>query len=759
MSVQKKLAPSAYPSTSPGDVISGLFAAAPAADAIDLRELGRRLWRRKGTIFGTAVTLSVLALLVIWQITPRYAADTYIMIEPRQQQVVDFTAVLSGLPADFETIESELEVIRSRGLMAKTIRKLRLDRDPEFNAGLRPPSALQSLFDIRRYVPEEWITAIFGSEEQTELSERQMAERLQERLTNILLGRLEVEVQGKSRVLKVSFESESPRTASDVVNTLADFYIVSQLDAKFEATDRANRWLAERIAELREKVDISERAVERFRQESGLIQGEGSTLAAQEISELNTQLVVERTKRVEAESRLYQAQRLLRSQGSADTALEVINSPLIQSLRSQESEVERRIADLSEELGSKHPKMIAVRAEIHDVRRKITGEVERIVGGLRSEVAVANARESTLLRALENLKVEAGRLNTADVRLRALQREGEANRSLLETFLLRSKETSSQESFQEADARVLSRAATPEQPSFPNKKLFLLLSIVLSFGVGLALALAIEQLDHGFRSMDQVATMLGVAPLGLVPALTGSWSATKSPETYVLRRPNSAYAESIRSLHTSLLLSNVDDPPKVIMIASSLPHEGKTAVSLSLAHLLASLGQKVVIVDCDLRRPRLHKSFGVSPQPGLIEYLSREAELEDVLCRHEASGAYLIPAGSPVLSPPDLLASENMRKLLAQLKQNYDSVIIDTAPTMAVSDTRVLSRFVDKTVFVVRWASTRREVATAALNQFREIGADVAGVLLTIVDAKKHAGYDFSDSGYYSGAIKKYYHG
>jgi len=469
-------------------------AALRKVDQIDIREIIRTLWRRKSIIALAATMVIVVAALFIWNITPRYTASAYVMIEPRESQVVDVQAVLSGLPGDAETIESEIQVIRSRKLAQKTIAKLQLDRDPEFNASLRLPGTFDKLLDWRGYfdyLPQSWRDAIFapGSEEQAVvLSETEEAARLEARLIDSFLKKLTIKPEGRSRVIRITFSSERPRTAAKVANTLADFYIVAQLDAKFEATKRANAWLAERIAELGEQVDLSEKAVETFRAEQGLIQGKDATLAQQEISELGTQLVMERTKRVEVEARLRQVQSLLSSAGGVSSASEVLNSPLIQRLREQETTIERRIAELSQDYGERHPTMVNVKAELADLRGKIQTEVNRIVQSLRNEVAVARARASSLNQALSDRKREMGRLNAAEVQLRALEREATANRALLETFLQRSKETSSQQSFQEADASLLSAAAVPQLPTYPNKRMMLSLSIIgaLCFGVVLA---------------------------------------------------------------------------------------------------------------------------------------------------------------------------------------------------------------------------------------------------------------------------------
>jgi succinoglycan biosynthesis transport protein ExoP len=729
----------------------------PAEDGFDLRELGRKLWRRKGIILATSTILTTLAALVIFQLTPRYTAETQIVVDTRQSKVVDVEAVLSGLSVDNDMIQTEVEIIRSRSLARKTIAQLGLDSDPEFNEVLPQPSGIAQLLDPRRHIPEEWLAVLFGPPDDENSTQEDQAETTQTRVTEAFLAALTVVPQRRSRVIKLAFSSANPHKAAKIANTLADFYIVSQLEVKFEATQTASKWLSERLEELREQVAVSESAVEEFRNESGLLRGRDATLAAQDVSELSMQIAVERTELAEGEARLHQMESLLNSPGGIESVSEVLQSPLIQRLREQEAQLEGKVAELFVTYAERHPKMINARAEVGDIREKIKVEIEKIAQGLRNEIAVARVREAGLNRRLTELKSEVALLNRTGVQLRALEREADANRMLFETFLVRLKETTAQESFQQSDSAILSRADVPENPSFPNKRRLLSLSLLGAVSLGILLAFAIEKLDRGFRSMEQVAQLRGVAPLGLIPALKGLRRLGKTPSAYILEKPGSAYAEAIRSLGTSIFLADVGGRPKVILITSALVKEGKTSVTTSLARLQASVGKKVVVVDCDLRRPAAHKEFGFRSSPGLVEVLAGEASLDEVMQRDPISGAHVLVAGGRAPSPAELLGSERMKKLLKTLSRSYDLVIIDSAPVMAVSDTRVLARLADKTIFLVRWADTPREVATAALQQIIDAGADVIGVQLSMVDVKKHAGYGYSDSGSYYGPMRKYY--
>lgn len=728
---------------------------------VDLRELLRKVWRRKGVIFGTVVLLTALAGIVVFQLTPRYSAETVLMIEARQSRVVDLEAVLEGLPAGQDTIASETEVIRSRGLAEKVIARLGLDRDPEFNETLRPPGWFEELTESMGIPVKDWIASLRGARDEEDLSEEAIREQERVRVVDAFLENLDVASVRRSFIIKVEFTAESPQTAATVANTMADLYIVEQLEAKFEATKRATSWLNERVASLRETVDITERAVEEYRSKSGLLESKGTTLTSQQVSELNTQLILAKAGSAEAEARLTQINKQMSSVNGVDSVAEVLDSLLIQRLREQEATVDRKAAELSQEYGERHPKLINVRAEARDLRAKIHGEVNKIIKGLENEVGIARAREASLKRSFESLKRRIATSNTAEVNLRALEREAQANRLLLETMLTRFKETRAQEDLeaQRPDARVISRADAPELPSFPKKKLILALALVGSFFIGLLLVFAIEQLDHGFRSGEQIEQQTGFPILGLIPKLTGLRRFGKAPQDQILEHPTSALAESIRTLHTSILLSHVDRPPRRILIASALPEEGKTTIAVCLARMLAKSGKKVLLIDTDLRRPGVHVALGMLQRPGLVDLLSGHATREEVVRKDKATGAHVITAGHATTNAPNILSSEQMKALLVELGLAYDLVILDSPPILAVSDARILACEVDRTVFIVRWAETRREVAATALRQLTSSGAELAGVLLTMVDVRKHARYGYGDSGYYYGPARKYYTG
>lgn len=738
-------------------------------DSIDLRNMWRTVWRWRGLVLWTTVVLTAIAIVTIYRLTPQYTGTAQVLIGTEQVKVGNVQEFLSGLKGDNEVIATESGIIRSRNLAEKTVTKLNLDNDPEFNVALRAPGLFDRLMSSQHLIPQAWLSPFTGaSPKGTEVASdgRDMS-----KIIDGFEDKLKITNDGHSRIITIAFQSENPVTAARVANTLADNYIVARLDAKFEATRRANIWLADRLNSLRQEVQVSEDAVEKYRNDNGLLRtqgpvqvGQSMTLTTQQMAQVSAESITAHTKYLESQSRLAQIQRsgITRGKGNVDVAIqddnliEVLQSPVIQALRGQEADAQRRAADLSAQYGDKYPKVINVRAEITEIRAKIQTEVARVIDALRNEVATQQAREQSLNQMLSKMKSDAARNDIAEVQLRDLERQAQANRTLYEGFLTQFKQTQSQDSFQQPDADIISHAPVPTLPSFPQKGVFILLSVLTSLVIGILLALICQNLDVAIRSMDQVRSLLKVHALGMVPALAGLRRATGRPEQEVLDKPLSAYAESVRSIHTNLMLSDVDQRPRVVLVTSALPGEGKSTLAMSLAQTVARYGQKVIVIDGDLRRPAVHRLAGVSHKPGLIEWLLNRNPLEEIIYS-TPGGIDVIPAGDQPQLPPNLLSSDRFKQLLRGLMERYDMVILDSAPVLAVSDTRILATLAEKTVFVVRWASTSHKVAASALRQLFEAGAHVAGVALMAVDVKAHAKDGFTDSVLYSGRLRAYY--
>ena len=707
-----------------------LYPSAPQAS--ELAEIFRKLWLHKRVIAACAIIAGAVAVVAVSRLTPTYTANTQVLVGIPDARLSNIQSVVSNVDANTVAVQSEVHVVRSRRVASRVVDWLRLDNEPEFNAALRPKSGWPTLGSIRRAAAR----LIKGPEDAappTDAERRKAHERQRQRVINALLGRLEVAQVGRSRVLDVRVTSRNPERAAEVANAVSTVYIEDQLRRKSEMTELAEGWLKRQIGELRQQVVSTEQKVEEYRRRHGLFQAKASTVTAQQLSELNTQLILAQAQMAQAKARLSQARTLMRSRRAGDTVPEVLNSPLIQSLKRQQADVGRRAAELSAKYGPKHPKIRNINAEIRDVGRKIRREIAKIVAGLSNQSKTAKARYEALSSNLETIKMRMGKTNEKLITLRALEREAEATRQLFQTFLQRSKETAAQRDVHQANAMVISRAAVPESPSFPPTKLLIFVALLGGTLIGILLAFVIEQLRTTFRSGEEVETLTGLPTLAVVPASAQPSRAASD----ALAHPTSPYNEAIRRLQTTLSLSAPDDPPKVVMVTSAAADEGKSEVCLSLARMAAAGGARVIVLDCDWRKPHLHRAVGESNDIGLSDFLTAEATVQEVI-HSDDSGAHLVFGGSSVPAPDSLLCSENMRQFLGALNDYYDLILLDTPPVLVGAEVFHLCRMVDKTVFVVRWNHTRRKLAMEGLKRIMEVGGNLAGIVLSQVDAKRY---------------------
>jgi len=733
---------------------TGPLPSEPASEdllAIDFRALFAALRRRLWTIIGVVVLGCVATLAYAFTTTPYFTSTVSILIDPRESQVVDVEAVLSGLPPDSNTIDTEVEVIQSSDLIGRVIDRLKLMRDPEINTAL-DPDVFDPVGYLKSFLPKDPVSPA----EQDRIN-YQMAVQL-------FRDRMGVKRSGLTYVINVSFTSQDPEKAARIAGALADVYLVDQLEAKFAATQRANTWLSERLEGLRQEVNASERAVEKFRADNNLTDVEGTLINEQQMSEINAQLIIARSDLARDEARLQTFQNLLKSGGDADTLSEAIQSETITRLREQQAEVVREKAELETRYGARHPQIVRVNRELSDLQQQIAAEIRRIVTALITGVDVTRERVNSLNRDLRKLEGESSSNQQALVQLRELSREADASRTLYESFLGRFKETTEQGTYQEADARILANATIPVEPSWPQKPLLLALAFVLSGLVGTAIAFLLEQLENGFFASAQLEAALGYPVLSVIPALRGavardSKGKAMAPHTYLLHKPFSGFSEAFRSLSTALTLSDVDRPPRTIVFTSSMPGEGKTTSAICFARSQAKAGKNVILVDCDLRNSSLSERLDITADHGLVELLSGHAQMDDVTLRDDDSGLVILPLKSRPANPQGLLQSDAFRTLIDTLADQYDLVIFDSAPLLPVSDTQILSQYCDTSVFAVRWQVTPREACKRGIRELSQATPDIAGVIFTQVDMVKQGryGYGYGDATQYYRSYSKYY--
>ncbi len=724
----------------------------------DFPSLVRTLWRHKWLILTAVLTPAVFALIVVLQMPSIYQARATVVIDSRGgANVVDIESVTQDLPV-FRNLEqvvnSEIKVLTSQPLSERVVDSVGLGNHPEFN-----PALLETA--DRRSWPWSIIRAALrpsnaGSDEADLMpGERAARERLA--VLEKYAAALSVVPVPRSFAISVRFDSQDPVLAASVANSLADTYIRNQVESKAEATRKASAWLQERVDELRREVLESERRVESFRAQNGLVQSSTATIVEQQLNELNSELVAARAILAEREAVIQQVLSLVED-GDIQFVAGIFDSGVVATLKAEEAELVRRVAELRSEFGPRHPLLINATAELAEIRDRTEVEIARLVESARSKARVAAARVATLEADVRQLEDNASDVSQSEVQLRSLERDAAAARSLLETFLTRLKETQDQAGLQQADARVVSYAEIPTKPSSPNRRLIVFVAVMIGSVLALLIVAIIEQFERGVRSADQVQSQFGLPSLGLVPSLPRRVVQKLGPSRYILERSTSSFAESLRTLRTGLLLFDREAPPKTVLFTSALPGEGKTTTAISLAQQSATNGERVLLIDCDNRRPSVYSQLKAANEPGLVEYLEGQASsLFNVLGVAEESRLNFVTAGREIANFADLLRSEQFAYFLKQVRERYDLVILDSAPVLSVAEPRILASMCDATVFVAKWGDTRREAVRIGLQQIADAGSRIAGVVLAQVDVKKHAAYAFSDSGYYYGNQGSYY--
>lgn len=724
-------------------------------DANDLREqlvgFVRAVWRRKAILIAAILIVPALAYWLISNVTPLYSATAQVMVSGRQQNALAIQEVVSMTGQDLEAVASQIEVIRSRAAAEAVVERLRLDEAPGPAPGLLyvgVPAPEPSFFE-QAY---DWAMSWTKPKPQSRAVSKS-TRKSNDWIVDHVLSQLWVAPAGRSYVVNIGYTSTDPVIAANIANAFAQVYLEHQEEMRAQTAGTAHEWLGKQIQDMQAQVQAAETAIEEFRARADLMSGRDTPLSAQELSELNSQLTMARADQAQAHARLSEAERVANGNGDLSGLTDVLSSGLIQNLRGQELEVRRKLADLSETYGPRHPDIQRLQAELSDVREAIGLEVQKIVQGLRAEARVADVRVATLEDELASAKNQVAGTSDSMVRLRALEREAEASRRLLESFLVRSQELSAQQGFRQANAIIVSSANAPNSPSYPKTTPMMVLSVVAAIAIGLIIIAMLEMFDGSFRSGEQLSRKTGLPCLGLIPSVPRR-KVGKSLAHYLRSNNRSMYAEGVRKTYAAL--SQPGMLPQSIAVTSTYPGEGKTSTALSLAVFAASLGQRVAIVDFDIRRPTVQQSLGLQKGPGLLEVLRGECGLEDVLEIEPEFGISVLGAGQGD-NFADLLDARRIRTLLRLLHQDHDLVVFDTAPALAVADTRMICQQVEGVVFAVRWATTPRRAVQGALDQLDLSDKSVAGVLLTRVNTAKHAAYGFQDSAYYHRSLQRYY--
>jgi len=716
-----------------------------AAEVVTLGYYLKVINKFKWRIALLAILVTTLAMVWALQLTPSYRASATLLIEAQQRKAVSFEEVYGLDASKKEYYQTQYEILRSRAIARDVIEQLNLLEHRDFQP--KPSMLSWVINDIK-----QWVKQYIPQKPQTLPSTADAQQAYEKRMQKIITAfsrRLSIHPIRKTQLVVIAYESSDPALAADVANAVGEAYITHAMQAKMGIAKQASGWLNDRLSILRERLDKSEQKLQSYREREDLVDIEGVVgLVRRELEQTAQQLV--EAKRNQSE--LNAIMRVVDEYGRDDIArLESINEitthKVIQDVKREVVTAQRKVSELRQVYGPKHPKMIAARAELATVQENLSAQIRSLVMGIEKEMRTANSTVSALQQDVEQLRQRFQMLTRKETEYHQLKREVETNRNIYDTFLSRSKETEVTSDFNSPIARFTDYAYQPTNPAKPNRKLIVVLAFVATLGFGIVLAFLTDALNDTLNNTEEVENKLGQRLLGVLPSLPSSKRKPLPTHTF-FDKGKLAFAEAVRTFRTSLVLSQMDRDNQVIEVTSSVPGEGKSTTSINLAFSLGQM-EKVLLIDADMRRPSLAGRFSLPAyQPGLANVLANTQQLEECIHVDEQSNIHVLCAGQIPSNPLELLSSENFKALLAHLRQQYDYIVLDTAPLEAVSDALVVSQHSDSVIYVVKSGSTRQGLVKAGLHRLIDAKANVCGVLLNQVNGKQKQGHN-AHYGYY----------
>ena len=672
--------------------------------------------RRRRLVLAVVVGVTALAGLRALLTRPVYQATAQILIERDNPNVVTFKEVTEVDAARDDYYQTQYKLLQSRALARRVIESLSLARDPEFGGG--GPAEVQAASPGASTAIEPVVDAV--------------------------LSRLKVQPVRNSRLVTVSFESQRPDMASRVANKLAELYITQTLELRYSTSAEAGQWLGKQIQEQQRKVAEAEANQQALKEREGIVNiEERRTLVDQKLKEVGSALTALRTARLQKEA-LY---RQMRSAPNPQELPDVLRYPVVQSLYMEMARLEREKAELLELYLEEHPEVVKVSNQIRETRQKIGAESERVIRSAQNDYEAAAAQEASLAAALEAAKAEALDLSRRGVPYDAAKRDLDAAKEVLNSLLSRHKQTDVSQELTASNIRIVDPATVPRAPVRPRPLRDALLGLILGTGLAVGGAFFLDYLDNTFKTPDGVRAYLEIPLLAVVAE-----SEEDAGQRVLKTVSRTTFAEDYRILRTALNYSWSERGPRVVLVTSSIPGEGKTLTAVNLAMTLARMdGGKVLLVDADMRKPEMHVLLGLERAPGLSDVLVGEATAAEALRTIPENGLHVLPAGNEAPSPADLMSTHVMEGFLNGLRSQYNWVVIDSPPVGAVAEPLILAPLTDGVAMVVGAESVPRRTALHCLERIQATGARVLGAVFNRaqVDEGSSYGYGYGSRKYY----------
>jgi capsular exopolysaccharide synthesis family protein len=708
---------------------------------VHLLDYVRVLYKRRWTAAAVFLLVLLAATVHTFTATPVYEARTRLLIESDEPNIVAFKEVIDQAQAESDYYQTQYNILQSRSLVRETIDDLQLWDSPLLAEADGRFAKVRAL--VRRLVP-------FAHDGGRTAPVSQST--AQSRVIDLFLQNLTVSPVRNSRLVDVRIRLRDPAAAAAVANSIADNYIEQSLAYKFTASRDASDWLRGQLAEQRTQVEASELALQRYREQNEAISLEDrQNIVVQKLADLNAAVTRAKTERLQKEAVYRQLEDAGPDAAVLDTFPAILGNTFIQQQKAEMATLQRQHVQLSERLGDRHPDIVKIRSAIQNAQAELQTEIAKVVQAVRTDYRAALAQEESLTAALNQQKAEALAMNRKAIEYSVLERDVESGRQIYQSLMQRARETSVAGELKSSNIRVVDRAEVPRQPvSLPA---VVSLSLALFGGVLLACGCAFffEYLDSRIKTPEEIETHLGLPAIGLIPALGKHWH---RGEPLISNGVPPNFAEAFRALRTNVLFSAAEQGCRVIVVTSSAPKEGKTIVASNLAIGFAHAGQRVLLADADLRRPRVHEVFAQEQEPGLSNAIVGDAKASDAVRQTDIPGLWLLTAGRVPPNAAELLGSRRFKDLLASIRGQFDWVVIDSPPVMAVTDPNIVASLADGVVFVIGAEMTSYKIARRAVEQLERGRAVFAGGVLNRVEIERH-GYYYSQ--YYRREYANYY--
>ena len=715
-------------------------------EPLDLRAYGRILRKRLPTILIVFFLVFTVGLIATLKEKPIYRAQLLLEIQKENPDIPTIKDLYELESVSDSYLKTQYSILASESVARQVIDQLHLDTLPEFNR----PKWWQ--LGKRLSLPRK---QTFALDPVRPGQDPEVYQRVLERFQ----GRLTVDPVSRSRLVNVRFDSNDAQLSARIVNTLAEDYIDQNLDSRWKATQKATDWLSQQLVGVKAKLEKSEEQLQDYAQRNGLVfretdKGTSENVANERLQQLQEELTKAQAERYEKEAvyRLVQA-------GDYGSLPGVVENKLIQDLSERLAELKRQFADLSTKFNPEYPRVKEIQSQINEIEATLKEERQRVADKIANEYLAAVRRESLVKQALDEQQKQVNLIAEKAVQYNILKREVDTNRQLYEGLLQRLKEAGVSASLKASNIRIVDSAVPPAKPAKPKIPLNLAVATLLGLGLGISAAFLQERLDDTLKGADDVERLFGLPALALIPAvhhLNGNGPSVRRllDHSKLLRsrqngtasntcacwhridqggKRHAALVEAFRSLRASVLLSTADHPPGSLLITSTQPGEGKTTVATNLAISLAQLGQRVLLVDADLRFPSLQRLFCIRENLGLVSYLTGQEDWRTAVCPSGSPGLDLLPCGPVPPNPAELLSSKSMGAFLGSAKSEYAFVILDSSPLLTLADSRILASLVDGVLLVAKSGATPREQIRQSQSGIRSAGANLIGVVLNNV--------------------------